>query len=406
VTDRQPPTVVCLASFFKGVEFLRECKRQGVRVALVTRERCRQEDWPHDCLDEFIVLPPEAGTDDVVHTITQLARQHKIARLVALEEYDVITAGLVREHLRLPGLDSSAARRFRDKLAMREAAARARIRVPEFVHALNYEAIQRYLQCTPAPWVLKPRTDVSAIGIKKLTDAEQVWRTLDALDARPRPEERAPFHLLERYVPGDVYHVDALVLGGEVLFAGVNCYGRPPMNVAHEGGVFLSYTIAYDSAERAELLRLNREVLRALGLRSGAAHAEFIRGAADGAFYFLEVAARVGGAYIAETHEAASGLNVWREWAKLELCNDAHPYAAPPTRREYAGIVLSLARQEWPDTSSFTDPEIAYRVRKPYHVGLIVHAPEQGRVLELLDNYARRFIADFSAVAPPLERAE
>ncbi|PYS93117.1 MAG: ATPase [Acidobacteria bacterium] len=400
------PTIVCLASFFKGVDFLREAKRQGARVVLLTKEKWQHEEWPHESLDEFIVLAQDAPPDHFIHTGTQIARRHRLARVVALEEFDVITAALIREHLRLPGMDASTARRFRDKLAMRDAAQAAGLRVPEFVGAINYGEIHDYMQRVPAPWVLKPRTDVSAIGIRKLHDAEQVWRALDELDARERNYERAPYHLLERFVPGDVFHVDSLVINSEVVFAGVNAYGRPPMNVAHEGGVFLSYTVAYDAPERGELLRLNQEVIRALGLRRGATHAEFIRSANDGAFYFLEIAARVGGAYIAETHEAATGINVWRDWAKIELADVTRPYSVAPTQRDYAGIALSLARQEWPDTSGFNEPEIAYRIRKRHHVGLIVRAPEQQRVRELLDDYARRFSADFSAVAPPLERPE
>ena len=68
--------------------------------------------------------------------------------------------------------------------------------------------------------------------------------------------------------------------------------------------------------------------------------------------------------------------------------------------------IATVARQEWPDTSSFNDPEIAYRVRKQHHVGLIIRSTEQQRVRDLLDDYARRFINDFSATAPPRERAE
>jgi len=399
-------TIVCLASFFKGVEFVREAKRQGARVVLLTKEKWRHEEWPHESLDDFLVLPQDAPPEHFIHTVTQIARQHRLARVVALEEFDVITAALIREHLRLPGIDASTARRFRDKLAMRDTAQTAGIRVPEFIGTINYEEIHDYMQRIPAPWVLKPRTDVSAIGIRKLHDAEQVWRAIDELDARERVNERAPFYLLERFVPGDVFHVDSLIINDEVVFAGVNAYGRPPMNVAHEGGVFLSYTIAYDAPERGELLRLNQQVIRALGLRRGATHAEFIRSAADGAFYFLEIAARVGGAYIAETHEAATGINVWRDWAKIELADDAHPFTIAPAQQTYAGIALSLARQEWPDTSSFNEPEIAYRIRKPFHIGLVVRAANQQRVRELLDDYARRFSADFSAVAPPLERPE
>jgi biotin carboxylase len=264
------------------------------------------------------------------------------------------------------------------------------------------------MERVPAPWVLKPRTDVSAIGIKKMHDSEQVWRAIDALDARERLSEQSSFYLLERFVAGEVYHVDSLVADGKVLFAGVNIYGRPPMDVAHEGGAFLSYSLERKDRDRKTLLGLNRQVIKALGLRRGATHAEFIKSAADGDFYFLEIAARVGGAYIAETLEAASGLNIWREWARLELSDDdaAHPYKAEPTREEYGGVVLSLARQEWPDTSAYTDAEIFHRVRKPYHVGLVVRSADHARVRELLDQYARRFADEFIAVAPPLESAQ
>jgi hypothetical protein len=399
-------TIVCLASYFKGGEFLRECKRQNCRVFLLTKEKNRHEPWPHDSIDELVTLPNDASPDHFIYAVTQIARHHKLARVVALEEFDVITAGLIREHLRLGGMTSAEARLFRDKLAMRVAAQSARVNVPDFVHVLNYAELRDFMERVPAPWVLKPRTDVSAIGIKKVHDAEQVWRAIDELDTRPRLNEQSSFYLLERYVAGEVYHVDSIVSGGRVLFAGVSVYGRPPMNVAHEGGVFISYSLERKDADRRKLLEINRQVIKALGLRRGATHAEFIKGREDGKFYFLEIASRVGGAYIAETLEAASGLNIWREWAKLELSDRANPYRATPLREEYGGIVLSLARQERPDTSNYTDAEIVYRVGKPYHVGLVVRSPDHARVRSLLDDYARRFADEFIAVAPPLERAE
>jgi biotin carboxylase len=400
------PVIVCLASYFKGVDFMREAKARGARVVLVTKERCRDEPWAHDALEASVALPNDATPELYIQTVAEVARRNRLKRVVALEEFDVITAGLVREHLRLPGMTSSRARLFRDKLAMRTAARDAGVNVPEFVHLLNFQEIGEFLERIPPPWVLKPRTDVSAIGIRKLDEAEQVWRAVEALDARGRSNERASFHLLERFVAGEVFHVDSVVCGGVVKFAGVNRYGRPPMNVAQEGGVFVSSTVGYDSEERAALLDINRQVITALGLRRGAAHAEFIKGADDGRLYFLEIAARVGGAFTAESLEAASGVNVWREWAKIELADEEHTYEAPTPRREYSGIVLSLARQEWPDTSHFTDPEIVFRPRKRHHVALVVRSPDPARVGELLDSYAQRFAEEFIAVAPPLERAE
>jgi biotin carboxylase len=398
--------IVCLASYFKGNEFLRECKRQGCHVRLVTREKALAEDWARESLDDLIAVPNDANTDLYLHAVSELGRRRKLDRIVALEEYDVTTAALIREHLCLPGMNAMTARIFRDKLAMRFKAQAAGISVPEFVHALNYDDVGHYVNRVPPPWVLKPRSDVSAVGIKKLNEAEEVWRAIEMLDARERLRERPSYYVLERFVAGDVYHVDSIVRNGRVVFAGANKYGRPPMEVAHQGGVFLSYTIKHGSPEQRELFKLNRKLIRSLGLEQGSTHAEFIKGAADGRFYFLEVAARVGGAYIAEVLEASTGLNLWREWAKLEIAGEERPYRAEPTHKEYGGIALSLARQECPDTKAYTDPEIFYRVKKQHHVGLVVRSPKLERVLELLDQYARRFANDFSAIVPPRERIQ
>lgn len=404
--QQRPLNIVCLASYFKGGDFMRECKRRGARVLLVTKEKHQDEDWPRESIDDIVYVPDEPNPELLVHIVTQIARGQKIDRLVALEEFDVVPAGLIREHLRLKGMTSAEARLFRDKLAMRCMARDAGLPVPDFVHVLNYDDLREFMNRVPPPWMMKPRSDVSAFGIMKLDESERVWRTIDELDRRRQLREQSSNYLLERFLPGEVFHVDSLVEEGAVIFAGVNGYGRPPMEVTHGGGVFLSATLDYDCAERKELLELNQRLIAALGLERGAAHAEFIKSKVDGRFYFLEIGARVGGAYIAETLEAASGVNLWREWANLEMSEGAGSYRLPARREEYGGIALSLAKQEYPDTSAYTDEEIVYRVRKRYHVGLVVRSPKLQRVRELLDDYARRFGEDFVAVAPPPDKAQ
>jgi biotin carboxylase len=395
--------IVCIATYFKGADFMRECHKHGHRVVLVTREKFKNEEWPRECLYDFFYVPDDFTSDIMVHAVTQIARHIKVDRVVALEEFDVITAGTVREHLLVSGMNSAQCKVFRDKLTMRQRAFEAGIDVPDFVHVLNYDALRDFMSRVPPPWVMKPRADVSAIGIKKLEEEEQVWRTIDVLDARENIRERSTYYLLERFVAGRVFHVDSLVRNHEPIFAGVNGYGRPPMNVSHEGGVFISHSLDYDSDERKELLELNHRLISSLGLERGATHAEFIKSDADGKFYFLEIASRVGGAFIAETLEAASGINIWREWANIEIAGDGD-YSLPPARKEYGGIVLSLARQEYPDTSDYNDEEIFYRIKKPNHVGLVVRSESLERVKELLNQYATRFDNDFVAVAPVPER--
>jgi biotin carboxylase len=139
-----------------------------------------------------------------------------------------------------------------------------------------------------------------------------------------------------------------------------------------------------------------------MGLVRGATHSEYIKSQADGQLYFLENAARVGGANIAECVDYASGVNLWREWARIEIANlREEPYQLPQTHPGYAGIINCLAHQEWPDLSAYADPEIVWRMSKRYHAGLIVASPDAARVEALLNHYAERFAQDFLAVMPP-----
>jgi biotin carboxylase len=236
--------------------------------------------------------------------------------------------------------------------------------------------------------------EAGTIGIRKVASEAELWPLIDALG------DRASSHLLEQFVPGDVCHVDSIVYEREVLVAVASQYGRPPFDVSHAGGVFTTQLIERGSADDTALQAFNREVLRTLGLVRGVSHTEFIKGH-DGHLYFLETSARVGGAHIVELVEAATGVNLWAEWARVELAGGKTPYALPPMRRDYAGLVTSLAKDETPDLSAFDAPEVVWRLQKPYHAGLIVASPDRARVAALVDDYARRFAEGHSTFIPP-----
>ena len=387
-------TILCMSSYEKGQAFIRECKRQGWRVLMLTDQKLEHAKWPRESIDEFFMMADLTNRAEVIKAVSYLARSYQLDRIVALDEFDIEMAASLREHLRLPGMGETTSRHFRDKLAMRKQAHEHGVRVPEFEGVINYDRLRDYMARVPGPWVLKPRTSASAIGIKKVSEAAELWPLLDALG------DEQSNHLLERFVPGDVFHIDSIVSEKEVVFASVSKYGDTPMNVAHGGGIFTSRILPREGLKVEALESINREVIHALKLVRGVTHAEFIRATADGHFYFLEIAARVGGANIAEMVEAASGLNLWAEWAKIETATAEKPYVLTPPRRDYSGVMISLAKQQWPDMSAYDDPEIVWRINKEYHAGLIVAAASHERVKELLDGYNERFYQDFYATAP------
>jgi biotin carboxylase len=396
--NQRPLTILCISSYEKGQEFLRTCKREGCRVLLLTVEKLRDANWPRESVDEFFYMPEDLATWAIINTVSYLARWQPIDRIVALDEFDMENAAALREHLRIPGMGLTTVRYFRDKLAMRGRAKEEGINVPEFIHVLNHSALNDFMSCVQPPWLLKPRSQASGIGMKKLHASADLWPLLDQLgDAQSN-------YLLEQFVPGDVFHVDSIVSERKVVFAEVHSYGAPPLDVSHEGGVFTTRTVSRTSAEYKALQKMNRELIAALGLVRGVTHAEFLRAHEDGKFYFIEIAARVGGAYISDAIEASTGINLWREWARIEVSSGNTPYVLPKRRRDYAGIVLSLARQEEPDTSAYADPEIAERIAKKHHAGFVLRASKPERIAELLASYSARFQQDFLAVAPVPEK--
>jgi biotin carboxylase len=393
LADR-PLTVLCVTSYEKGQEFIRTGKASGCRVLLLTVEKLRHADWPFESIDEVFSMPEELPLENLLYAVSYVARSQSIDRIVALDEFDMENVSALREHLRIPGMGLTAVRYFRDKLAMRERARKEGILVPEFVHVLNCDALREFMSRVPSPWLLKPRSQASGIGMKKIHSEAELWPLLDQLG------DQQSFYLLEQFVPGAVYHVDGVVSERGIAFAEAHAYGMPPLDTSHHGGVFTTRTLPREAEETKSLLEINRNLIEGLGLVRGVTHAEFLRAHADGKFYFIEVAARVGGAYISDVIEAATGINLWREWARLEVGAGNQPYQVPPPRSDYAGVILSLARQEHPDTSAYSDPEIIYRVRKYHHVGFILKSPGPERIQQLLDSYAHRFHADFVATQP------
>lgn len=392
------PTILCLASYFKGGRFLQRCKREGCRVYLLTITPLLNEPWPRDQLDDVFALPTFSDRRGLLNSVSYLARTRQFDRVIALDDFDVETAAAIREHFRLPGMTESHARLFRDKLAMRVRAEQLGIHVPAFTGIFQHDKVRGFLETVPPPWLLKPRSEASAAGIRKFDRADDVWREIDRLG------DMQSFYLIEQFIPGELFHVDSLVQNGKVIFAEVNGYVRPLLDVYQKGGIYATRTLPIHRSEVGELTEINELVLTGFGLERGASHTEFMHSHADGKIYFIETSARVGGSNTAEMVEAATGVNLWEEWAALEIAGPHGHYKLPETFRRYGGVVCSLTRQEWPDSSPFTDPEIVYRLKMKQHIGLVVCSNSSERVEQLLADYTQRMARDYLAVLPPADK--
>ncbi len=176
MTSSPQKTLLCVTSYEKGQEFIRECKRQGAYVILLTVTALENANWPRESIDELYYMPDLSKSDEVIRAVSFLARTRVIDSIVALDDYDVWTAANLREHLRIPGMGDTTVRHFRDKLAMRLQAQENNIPVPDFVHVLNYDKVSEFIDRVPQPWVLKPRAEASTIASLWKTSAQRISR--------------------------------------------------------------------------------------------------------------------------------------------------------------------------------------------------------------------------------------
>jgi hypothetical protein len=391
----RPVNILALACFNTGDRFIQRARERGARVWLLTKESyLRKNRWRRDLLEDVFAVPDATTLEGTINAVGYLARALRFDRIVPFDDTKVAAAARLREHFQVPGMGESGARIFTDKLAMRVRAEQEGILVPEYVGVIHHDGIRAFTERVPPPWMLKPRAEAATVGIRKIADPARLWAEIHALG------DLASYFLLERFVPGDVHHVDSIVTERRVVFAEVHRNGTPPFDVVHDGGVFTTATVERGSTDWQALDALNREVITRFGLIRGVAHLEYIKGRDDGRMYFLEAGARVGGAHVADLVEAATGVDLWAEWADIEIDRGTVPYTLPPQRSEYGGLVQCLARTEQPDLRGYTDPEIARRIDDRHHAGLILRSPDAVRVRTLVDDYAARFASDFQATMP------
>lgn len=396
-------TIICISSYFKGSDFMIESKSLGNKVYLITSESLRNEPWPWESIDELFYMeedkPFQWNMDHLVLGMAHLMKSQKVDRVVALDDFDVEKAAFVRENFRIPGMGQTTYRYFRDKLAMRKKAFDEKIEVPQFTAIFNDAEVNEYADTVSPPWVLKPRSEASASGILKVHSKEELWEKIHHLG-----EERHKF-LLEQFRPGQVYHVDSLVSNGEIVFTSCSRYLDPPMAVSHEGGVFRTMTLHPDSEDALALTELNTQLLTKFGLFYGASHSEFIKDNETGNWFFLETSSRVGGAYIADMVEAGTGINLWKAWASIEnhiLENTT--YKLPVSNYKSAGLLVSLAKEQHPDTSMFNDPAIVKRLYKDYHVGFVFGAESDATIQNKLDEFAHIVTERYLNILPPTDK--
>jgi biotin carboxylase len=234
------------------------------------------------------------------------------------------TVAWTAERLGLPGIPYEAALNASDKGRMRRCFDAAGIPSPAFTVAGKGEA---FALPAPFPLVVKPVDNMGARGCRRVdTEAE-----LEEALAAGIQYSRSGRAIVEAYMEGPEFSVDAIVYKGEIIICGLadRHIFFPPYFIE------MGHTMptAFSSAEQEKLLDCFRAAVRSLGIAEknciGAAKGDVKL--SPGGPMIGEVAARLSGGYMSGwTYPYSSGVEPVR--AAIEMAAGREPRGLKPLK--------------------------------------------------------------------------
>ena len=245
--------------------------------------------------------------------VLRLAREWQLDRIVATSEIDILRAGYLRTILGLPGQSGESALAFRDKIEMKRRilsnAPHGSVKVPHFTKIRQPLDVIEFIHRNGYPAIVKPVDGSGSQGTIIICSESDLVRLL----ALPMPRGME----IEAFIDGAQYHVDGLVVNGEMVLCWPSKYLGNCLSFT-TGGITASTMLTANHPLNARLVAAAHEVLAALPLPpSTTFHLELFHTPGD-ELYFCEVASRTGGGLINSTLEMAFGINLTKTFVQAQ----------------------------------------------------------------------------------------
>jgi biotin carboxylase len=223
-----------------------------------------------------------------VGAVAEVGRRHAVDGVMtfAADRAVPVVAGAA-EALGLPGIGTETAHLMTNKIAMRRRLADAGVPQPRFAALRHIHDVPAAVDAVGFPAVLKPADSAGQRGLFLVASVDDIERHLHAALAQSTDEEA----ILESYHPGLEVNGLLVARGGEVTVVTLSDRRRPA-GVGFGVAVAHIYPSTLFGDALAEVERVGRSTIHALGLRDGIAYPQVIWGD-DGVARLIEVAARI-----------------------------------------------------------------------------------------------------------------
>lgn len=240
--------------------------------------------------------------------IRELAKEFQVEAVLLTAEIDVLRVARLREELDLPGQRTASATAYRDKHVMKSHAAAAGLRVAAMSPIGHTGDLTAFAAEQGFPVVVKRLAGAASLGMHVLEDDA----ALTSLTATWQ-DGRAPEPVLaERWIEGDLFHVDGIMRAGEVLLSWPSRYLHTQWASASRSANELGGMLAGSDPLFERLRRHTAAVIAALppAPEELPFHAEFFH-TPDDEIVLCEIACRPGGGEIVAMFEHAFGFNLY-----------------------------------------------------------------------------------------------
>lgn len=265
----------------------------------------------------FVQVEDAHSPDQLEAAVRQMAGAlgtGRVDALIGILEPLQEALAIVRERLRIQGMDTAEARRFRDKAHMKDVLRSHDLPCARHALATDRGAAAAFAR-EVMPLVAKPP---AGAGAKDTFRVDQLHE-LESWMSRVPPTPERPL-LLEEFVQGTEYSFDSVSVGGRHVFHSISEYAPTPLQVMETP--WIQWTVLLpkdiDGPEYAGIMDAGPKTLDALGMVNGMTHMEWFR-REDGSIAISEVAARPPGAQFTSLISYAHDTDFYRVWAEASV---------------------------------------------------------------------------------------
>ena len=249
-----------------------------------------EESKGKDCADEFYALDIK-NSEAILLLLAK--NNHKIDSAMCFStEIALRTVAEINDRLGLIGLNMKEVLVATDKAAQREVLKKSGLPTPGFKEFRKGDDL-KILNNLRFPVVVKPTDNAGSRGVTIVREADKLAVVINESLKESKYDSKV---VVEEFVPGLEFTVEALIIDGEVIILGISEKKKPINNFTVS--VELFYNSPFVEAHREEIEGIIKQFLIYCGFNNTITHTEIIYSYIDHLFYVVETTVRSGGFHI------------------------------------------------------------------------------------------------------------